>query len=227
METKYKHTILYIHGMGGGRDSRIPAILSDYFKCQGGACCDVRASVEVVVRTYDFDPDIARVQIEGWYGELKPDLVIGESMGANHALRMQTDVPRLYVSPAVGAPFYLGYLSFFGRLPFICRILEKKFSPREGDRQTIYFNHEVMSHFLTLRKDVMSALREASLHPSLHFAFFGKSDHYLKSGIVNPRQWRKYVGEDSCVQYDGTHFMEEEYIYSLLIPEIVKRLEIH
>jgi len=45
--------ILYIHGMGGGADSRIPSILSECLP----------APLEVTVRTYDFDPEIAREQI--------------------------------------------------------------------------------------------------------------------------------------------------------------------
>ena len=39
--------ILYIHGMGGGGDSRIPAILRETLSEKG---------VNVVGRTYDFDP---------------------------------------------------------------------------------------------------------------------------------------------------------------------------
>ena len=48
--------ILYIHGMGGGADSRIPSILSECMP----------EGLEVVVRTYDFDPEIAREQISSW-----------------------------------------------------------------------------------------------------------------------------------------------------------------
>ena len=46
--------VLYIHGMGGGADSRIPSILRDSLKIY---------DVEVVARTYDFDPEIATDQI--------------------------------------------------------------------------------------------------------------------------------------------------------------------
>ena len=53
-----RKTILYIHGMGGGADSRIPSILRE--------CLPSR--LQVVVRTYDFDPvtaGIDRKRIEG------------------------------------------------------------------------------------------------------------------------------------------------------------------
>ena len=64
-------TILYIHGMGGGADSRIPAFLGDWF------CSHGRDDLRVVVRTYDFNPDRAAAQIDAWYAELQPALVIG------------------------------------------------------------------------------------------------------------------------------------------------------
>ena len=63
--------ILYIHGMGGGSDSRIPSILSECL------CSTHPNEVAVTVRTYDFDPEIAHEQITSWVDEIKPDMVIG------------------------------------------------------------------------------------------------------------------------------------------------------
>ena len=54
-----------------------------------------------------------------------------------------------------------------------------------------------------------------------HFAFFGMRDHYRKSGIVSVHTWEKYFG-NSYMMYDGTHFMEEEFIDSLLMPKILE-----
>ena len=56
------------------------------------------------------------------------------------------------------------------------------------------------------------------------FAFFGERDHYRRSGIVSIRTWRKYFGEGTWATYPGTHFMEEEYVLSMLIPKIVSVL---
>ena len=36
---------------------------------------------------------------------------------------------------------------------------------------------------------------------------------------------RKYFGEGSWTVYDGSHFMEEEYIRSLLVPKILSLLD--
>ena len=47
------HNVLYIHGMGGGGDSRIPSILADALSAD---------NINVVVRTYDFDPEVAAEQ---------------------------------------------------------------------------------------------------------------------------------------------------------------------
>ena len=64
--------VLYIHGMGGGGDSRIPAVLNDFFRMN-------EQKIDVVVRTYDFDPEVACLQIQEWVSELEPRLVIGMS----------------------------------------------------------------------------------------------------------------------------------------------------
>ena len=45
-------------------------------------------------------------------------------------------------------------------------------------------------------------------------------DHYRRSGIVSIRTYRKYFG-DSYSVYDGTHFMEEEFVLSMLAPKII------
>ena len=86
--------VLYIHGMGGGSDSRIPTILSEIFHCH---------SIRVIARTYSFDPEVAADQIAAWVDELKPVLVVGESLGALHALRLR-GIPHIFVSPALNAP---------------------------------------------------------------------------------------------------------------------------
>ena len=77
-------TILYIHGMGGGGDSRIPRLLRERF-----AGTDLRC----IVRTYDFDPEIGHAQIASWVAELQPgapsevyrDLLAGGLFGKDTA----------------------------------------------------------------------------------------------------------------------------------------------
>ena len=51
-----KYTILYIHGMGGGVDSRIPSILNEHIN---EYVHDPDIRIDIVVRTYDIDPYIA------------------------------------------------------------------------------------------------------------------------------------------------------------------------
>ena len=38
--------------------------------------------------------------------------------------------------------------------------------------------------------------------------------------LISIRKWRKYFGDNSFTMYDGTHFMEEGYVVSLLVPKI-------
>ena len=79
--------ILYIHGMGGGGDSRIPSILNSALYSE---------EINVIVRTYDFDPETASEQIRSWVCEIRPALIIGESLGAIHALRIE-GIPQLLI----------------------------------------------------------------------------------------------------------------------------------
>ena len=200
--------ILYIHGMGGGGDSRIPSILREHI---GG----------VVVRTYSFDPQAAWEQIASWVEELHPCLIVGESLGSLNAIRIK-GVPHILVSPSLNAPLYLGWLSFMALIPGVTALLDRIYRPREGDRQKLHFTYEVLKKYKNHRS---RALRNSTVNGSsdFFFAFFGENDHYRRSGIVNIGTYRRYFG-DSYATYSGTHFMEEEYILSMLIPKIMEIL---
>ena len=214
MET---HTILYIHGMGGGGDSRIPSILKEYFSS------DTSLDIKVVVRTYSFDPEEGRRQIAEWVDELSPSLVIGESLGAVQALRI-TGVPHILVSPSLNAPLYLGYLAFLALIPGVTALLDRIYRPKEGDRQKLHFSFRILRKYRAHRKAALADSASQNV-ADRYFAFFGTRDHYRKSGIVSVRTWEKYFG-NTYAMYPGTHFMEEEFIFSLLIPAIYKSLNI-
>ena len=200
--------VLYIHGMGGGADSRIPSILSEEL---------VSFGVNVVVRTYDFDPEIALGQISSWVKELHPKLVIGESLGSLHALRIK-GVPLLFVSPALNAPLYFRLQAWLTLIPGVTAIYQRIYKPREGDRQQMKFVFSVLRKYKEHR-------RQAMLCESPVYAFFGTHDHYRKSGIVSVRTWKKRFG-DTFSMYEGTHFMEEEHVRAMLADKILEVLNI-
>ena len=206
--------ILYIHGMGGGGDSRIPGILSGALSEKG---------VNVIVRTYDFDPETASAQIKGWMNELEPSLVIGESMGSIHALRIK-GVPHILISPSLNAPFVLGRLSWLSLIPGVTLLLDRIYRPKEGDRQQLHFTFDVLRKYVRHGK---AALASSSLYGNddFFFAFFGTRDHYRKTGIVSVKSWKKYFGEN-FMMYEGTHFTEEEHIFTKVIPMICNILDI-
>ena len=200
--------VLYIHGMGGGADSRIPSILSEEL---------VSFGVNVVVRTYDFDPEIALGQILSWVKELRPELVVGESLGSLHALRIK-GVPLLFVSPALNAPLYFRLQAWLTLIPGVTAIYQRIYKPREGDRQQMKFVFSVLRKYKEHR-------RQAMLCESPVYAFFGTHDHYRKSGIVSVRTWKKRFG-DTFSMYEGTHFMEEEHVRAMLVDKILEILNI-
>lgn len=202
-------TILYIHGMGGGGDSRIPGCLQSLLDPQ---------KYQVVIRTYDFDPPIGRSQIEAWVRELHPDLVIGESLGAIQALRVK-GIPHLFVSPALGAPAQLVKFAPLARFALGRWYLHHHYPVKEGDRQPLKFRYDVMMRY---REHEAAAL--AAIGPDeYYYAFFGTQDHFMRSGVVQVSLWEKYFG-NTYTMYEGTHFMEEEYLKSLLVPKILEVL---
>lgn len=203
--------LLYIHGMGGGGDSRIPSILQ----------AATPSDINVIVRTYSFDPELAHDQILSWVKELKPSIIIGESLGSLHAVRIP-DIPHLYVSPALNAPFYFELLAWLTLIPGVSCLFDRIYKPRTGDRQPLHFSFKTLRKYITHRKEALSSDKLNGLH----FAFFGKQDHYRKSGVVSIRTWMKYFGNNYCV-YDGTHFMEEEFIFLDLLPKIYEVLSVN
>jgi len=207
--------LLYIHGMGGGADSRIPSILSEELKPYG---------VEVVCRTYDFDPEKGASQIAEWVGELKPSLIVGESLGALHALRLR-GLPVLLVSPALNAPYYFSVLSWLTFIPGVTAIYDRMYRPAEGDRQKLHLTPGVLSKYMVHRRLALSGFDLSDAQYRV-YAFFGTRDHYRRSGIVSIRTWKKHFS-DSFSIYEGTHFMEEEHVRGMLKDKILNTLNIN
>lgn len=208
-------TILYIHGMGGGADSRIPSILRD--------CFSDADNPEIVVRTYDFNPDLARVQISSWMDELHPDILVGESLGAVHALSARLPgMPVILVSPALNAPSAFSRLSFLTLIPGVSALADRIYRPRPGDRQSIHFCRANLRGWEGLRRDALVRSRQEQ---DITFAFFGDMDHYRRMGIVSVRTWKRFFGLDSFCMYHGTHFMEEEHVRSILKDKIIGMLK--
>lgn len=205
--------------MGGGGDSRIPSILAEHINdCLPSGCM---ARVSVIVRTYSFDPEEAWRQISAWVEELNPALIAGESLGSMNAIKIK-GLPHVLVSPSLNAPLYFGYLAFLALVPGVTQLLDRIYKPREGDRQPLHFTFRTMRKYRRLRKEAL-ANSPARGSKDRFFAFFGTKDHYRKSGIVSIRTYSKYFGDRYAI-YDGTHFMEEEFVLSMLIPEILKEL---
>ena len=200
--------VLYIHGMGGGGDSRIPSILRDAFADE---------NIDIIVRTYDFDPELAQAQIESWLEEIRPSLVIGESLGTIHAIKI-AGIPHLLISPSLNAPLYLGYWSWLALVPGVTWLLDRIYKPKDGDRQKLHFKFLTLKKYLRHRREALANSIAAGSQDYFH-AFIGTRDHYRKSGIVSISTWKKYFGETYTL-YEGTHFTEEEFIWSLVVPKI-------
>ena len=197
--------------MGGGSDSRIPSILKEYFSHHDRGSLSVR----VICHTYSFDPEVARRQVESWLEQYDPDLIIGESLGSLHALRIH-DRPVLLVSPALNASIHLTMISWLVLIPRVSDWFQRIYRPREGDRQQLNFTHSILRKYRSHGRKALEFRKKSSCE--VH-AFLGLRDHYRKIGVVSIRRWKRLFG-DTFTLYDGTHYMEEEYVLSLLIPKI-------
>ena len=174
--------------------------------------------MKVVARTYSFDPEIAVEQIASWVEELKPELVIGESLGALQALRIR-GLPHIFVSPALNAPIYFQILAWLTLIPGVTRLFDRIYRPREGDRQPLHFTFNTLKKYRRHRSKALKGLPSDS-GTDIFFAFFGMHDHYRRSGVVSLRSWKHYFGENSFQMYDGTHFMEEEFVRTILADKV-------
>lgn len=210
--------VMYIHGMGGGSDSRIPSILRECFDLSAAT---LGQNVEIVCRTYDFDPEIASVQIASWVKEVKPDVVVAESLGSLHGLRIP-NVPLVFVSPALNTSYYFEALAWLSLIPGVTRIFDRIYRPREGDRQPLHFTFRTLRKYRLHRKHAMVKKKDSG---PVH-AFFGTDDHYRKSGIVSIKTWKKHFG-DTFTEYKGTHFMEEEFVRTILFEKILNLLDVN
>ena len=206
--------VLYIHGMGGGGDSRIPSILDEY----------LRPNAAVIVRTYDFDPEIAHIQISSWVEELHPSLIIGESLGTVHALRIK-GIPHLFISPALNAPYFLYFLSWMTYIPGVTWLFDRIYKPRQGDRQKLHFTRAILRKYKAHAAEAF-ANTPSSGSEDVFYAFIGRRDHYRRTGVVSLKAWRRHFGETYSL-YDGTHFTEEEHLFALVLPWICNKLDIN
>lgn len=207
-----KIRIFYVHGMGGGTDSRIPSVLAEHYRTHSYIFNGRPVSVEVFVDTYEFDPDKAFCQIQQWAADFRPHLIIGESLGASHAMAV-TGVPHLYVSPAMNAPVYFSRYSWTSKIPGVVPFLNRFFRPTRPGRQQMDFRGSVTRRYADVhRRALGNARRDYS------FAFFGERDHYRKWGVVDVGQWGEIYGDYTT--YPGTHFMEMEFLDTMLIPKI-------
>jgi nitroreductase len=101
----------------------------------------------------------------------------------------------------------------------VTRFFDGLYRPKEGDRQPLHFTFSTLRKYRRHRKEALAA-SAADGGKYLNLAFFGTHDHYRRSGVVSVRSWRRLFGKDSYLIYDGTHFMEEEFLRSMLIPAV-------
>ena len=196
--------------MGGGEDSRTPRALNELLP-----------ECPTVIRNYSFDPETAVREIEAWVEELKPCLIISESMGANYGILVGKGIAHIYLSPAFGAPVWIANLCWFSLIPGVPALLSRIFRPRPGKRQALDFHFRPAYHFVALRRRVRAALKEGD---NMSQAWFGSKDGYRRWGVVNIRRWQRFLGKKCCHIDDNSHFWEKERVTGSGLLDEIRRL---
>lgn len=196
--------------MGGGEDSRTPRALNELLP-----------ECPTIIRNYSFDPQLALKEIESWVEELKPCLIISESMGANYGILVGKGIPHIYLSPAFGAPVWIATLCWFSLIPGVPALLGRIFKPRPGRRQSLDFHFRPAQHFVGLRRSVRAALKEGD---NMSQAWFGSKDGYRRWGVVNIKRWQHFFGKECCHIDDNSHFWEKERVIESGLLDEINRL---
>lgn len=209
-------TILFVHGVGGSEDGYEMNYLREFLDPY-----DVR----IIVKGYTFDPEIAKSQILPWVEEFKPDLIIGESLGACYAMLLG-GAPHLFISPAINAPGAFYRHRKLSRIDFLRKFYETILDPgKPGRRQKIDCSPATLSHFKNLRKEALEAFRKQS--PDEHpYAFFGWKDILFYLGFVSPITWRRLFGKGSFSINNCGHVMNREQVRRFLVPKVLDILNL-
>ena len=198
--------ILFLHGMGGSGGSYIPRCLDKklskmHFITKDGEPCDLK----VIRKTYNYDPDIATEQISKLVETNHPVLVIGESMGAIHALGIR-GIPHIYLSPALnydrGVDLFLPLAELGSKFGLIYR------KRRGARRQEIVGDPKLLAKFKPMLDGYKQAILDNPRDPS--YAYFGKNDPFKVRGIVCIEEYKRLYGDsgDNYEEFDGGHVLD-------------------
>ena len=214
--------ILFLHGMGGSGGSYIPRCLDKklskmHFITKDGEPCDLK----VIRKTYNYDPDIATEQISKLVETKHPVLVIGESMGAIHALGIR-GIPHIYLSPALnydrGVDLFLPLAELGSKFGLI---YQKQRSTR---RQKIVGDPRLLAKFKPMLEGYKQAILDNPRDPS--YAYFGKNDPFKVKGIVSVEEYKRLYGDsgDNYEEFEGGHVLDVSRLDDTLVPKIVEML---
>ena len=211
--------ILFLHGMGGGRTTKMPKklnqVLSKMNLTKDGEPCTLR----VICETYDFDPDVATRQIGQWVETYQPVMVISESMGAIHALGIQ-GMPHIYLSPALN---YDRGVRMAMPLVAIGEMMGIYYNKQRGrNNQLIHGDTQLLARFQPMIQSYKEAIRR-NPNPDASYAYFGNKDEFRRAGIVSIKEYKSLFG-NSYEVYEGRHVLDVSNAETVLVPKIAEML---
>ncbi len=191
-------TVLYIHGFASAGSAGTAITMRNMLYPHG---------VQVISPDVPTGPLQAQQMLHSLAGELRPDLIVGTSMGGMYAEQLH-GIPRILVNPS----FHMARTITFhgtGRMEF--------HNKREDGAKDFKVDKEMIQEFKQVEKDSFQGITPEERQ--LVWGLFGTHDK-----LVNCQaDFRKHYGAQQMLLFDGDHYLNDHVLSREVMP-LVHRL---
>lgn len=185
--------ILYLHGLGSGRNSRTAGILQNLLE-----------EHEVLAPEIPIQPKEAFSFLKANYTRETVDIVIGTSLGGFYTL-LVPGVPRIMVNPALFPDEDIREKIGLGEQPF--------FSERSDGRTTYTIDDQFIQELAELRAIAYQGLNEKEKEQT--YGLFGKEDELLS----HQEDYKRIFSEKNFTAFHDGHRLSPWNINNYLLPK--------
>lgn len=192
-------TVLYIHGFASAGSSGTAIVMRNLLYPHG---------VQVVSPDVPTSPLEAQRMLHGMVDELRPDLIVGTSMGAMYAEQMR-GVPRILVNPS----FHMARMLTFrglGRMEFR--------NKREDGAKDFKVDKAMIQEFQQVEKASFQGI--TAQEKQLVWGLFGIHDKLANCQA----DFRKHYGTTQMRLFDGEHYLNDHVLSREVMPLATKLL---
>jgi predicted esterase YcpF (UPF0227 family) len=201
-EPQEEKTILYIHGFASSGNSGTVVMLRNVL---------YEKNIKVVAPDVSMQPKTAIEQLKTLVETLRPDLIIGTSMGAFYA-EMLHGIPRILVNPSFHMSKTLVFKNMLGNQKFL--------NKREDGAETFKVDKQTVAEYKEVEKELFSDL--STEEKERVYGLFGINDKF-----VNYRdEFTKHYGKAHFILFEGEHQLNDKVLKKTVLPLVSKLLNI-